>query len=282
MNNNLPLIANNSPDNTEKFLAVGDTYDKFQYNLKHMPDNWRYRTEDISYHFNSEKCRAPEFDQIDWKNSIAVLGCSYVFGEGVPDHFTIPAAVSQLTGLNTVNLGVLGAGNDSIFFNALNIQKYRPRMTIVFWTHIARTVLWNENGTPHLINSSNLDRYDMLYGLDFTDYFYSGVDLRYRHQMYKTLLTTVLGDRVLQSDQLTEHRFGKLWHTYFRETNQEHLLPKDRSWPTTRKLADLSDSFVNDCFARDLEWRPDGSFTSHYGPWVNEYMAKNVLADYKP
>lgn len=282
MNNNLPLITNNSPHNTEKFLAMGDTYEKFQYNLKHMPSNWRYRTQDISYHLNSESCRAPEFDQIDWKNSVAVLGCSYVFGEGVPDHFTIPAAVSRLTGLNAINLGVPGAGNDSIFFNALNIQKYRPRLTVVFWTHIARTVVWNEYGNPHLITSGNVDRDDIPYGLDFTEYFYSGMDLRYRHQMFKTLLQTVLGNQVLQSDQLVEHAFGKLWESYFKETDQAHLLPNNTRWPTTKRLTELSDRFLNDCFARDISWRPDGSFVSHYGPWVNEHLAKNVLSDYKP
>ena len=61
----------------------------FQKNLKILPEKWRFRKDTVGYEFNSEGFRTTEFDKVDWQNSYVILGCSYVFGIGVPQQETI-------------------------------------------------------------------------------------------------------------------------------------------------------------------------------------------------
>lgn len=68
----------------------------------------------VTYTINSWGYRCAEFDTVDWKQCIAVIGCSFVFGTGLREEDTLPCVLSRELGLPVINLGVQGASNARI------------------------------------------------------------------------------------------------------------------------------------------------------------------------
>lgn len=260
---------------TVEFLKHGDSQERYNYNLKLLGPEWKYSNTKVVYNINSNGFRAPEFDTIDWSNSIALVGCSYVFGEGVSEQDTLGAKISQLTGKNVINLGVPGASNESIFLNAINVQRYQPVKTIVMWTHMSRIFFYNSSGNALLLNSFNLD--STPYNLDLTDYLLDQTDLTFKLELYKDLLKNLLQDKVILRDEYIQPNTRKWWYAYGDETHQ-HL--NFNSQDTDYLLRNIR--FVNDCIARDIKVSDNKEYiTAHFGPWMNEFIAKRVLADYE-
>ena len=50
--------------------SCSDTASKYQRNLESQPADWLWRTKPVHYNLNSQKYRAPEWDTVDWNNSI--------------------------------------------------------------------------------------------------------------------------------------------------------------------------------------------------------------------
>lgn len=119
-----------------------DTEELYEKNLKIQPEDWVWRNKKFLYTMNSQGYRAPEWDQIDWDNSILVFGCSQVFGIGVPDDETMCYHLSQILNINVVNLGMPGG---SIMGNWVNTQKIldygiNPKAVIYNWPMPERTI----------------------------------------------------------------------------------------------------------------------------------------------
>lgn len=108
----------------------------FEKNLKIMPADWRYRTDDITYNVNGSGYRTYEWKDIDWKNAIVVLGCSNTFGVGLDEPETITGVLEELTGRQVVNLGYPAGSNDIILHNAsMLFEKFgAPYSVVVNWT----------------------------------------------------------------------------------------------------------------------------------------------------
>ena len=73
-----------------------DDHATFERNLQLQPPDWQWRTKKIKYSVNSTGYRCPEWDQIDWSESILIFGCSQVFGIGVDDADTISDNLSRI------------------------------------------------------------------------------------------------------------------------------------------------------------------------------------------
>ena len=121
----------------------------YQKNLETLPSNWYYRTNTVTYTVNSMGYRAPEFDLINWQDSIVVFGCSSTFGDGVDDLHTIPSQINLISGIPTVNLG---AGGSSILWalhNSMLLKKNFgvPKAVVFLWTSPFRTLSY-VNGQP--------------------------------------------------------------------------------------------------------------------------------------
>ena len=99
---------------------------------------------DYMYTRNSEGYRCAEFSSINWSNSIAVFGCSEVFGVSVPEDQTLPHHLSLLFGRPCINLGIPGASNRTI---GLCVQRMYRRFGvtcgIILWTVPMRYRYWN-------------------------------------------------------------------------------------------------------------------------------------------
>ena len=124
---------------TYPFMS-GDSKKDFIDSLKVKPKDWYYRNNPIKYTVNSHKFRTKEFEDIDWKNSIVMLGCSHTFGVGVTDEHTIAAYLEKFTGKYVVNLGSPGLSNGAIAYNTYYLkEKYPTPIAVVnLWTNMPR------------------------------------------------------------------------------------------------------------------------------------------------
>jgi len=134
-------------------FSGSDTKELFEQNLKTEPDNWYYRTHEVKYTLNSLGYITKEFDDIDWKESIVVFGCSYVFADGVPDEHTIPYFLEKLSGRPVINMGMGGSSIQTVLHNSiiLNDSKYpTPKAIVNIWTNLNRYQLYRNNSTDHM------------------------------------------------------------------------------------------------------------------------------------
>ncbi len=149
--NNLVYKGENKIDGgfTLNFCPA-DTQKLFEQNLKTQPEDWYYRTHEVKYTLNSLGYRTREFDEIDWKESIVMFGCSFVFGIGVTDEHTIPYFLEQLSGRPVINMGIAGSSIQTVLHNSiiLNDSKYpTPKVVINMWTGLNRYQLYQNNST---------------------------------------------------------------------------------------------------------------------------------------
>ena len=124
---------------TYKFWG-NDDQERYESNLATQDTNWPYRTKDVEYKLNSEGYRCPEFDIIDWQNSVVILGCSQVFGTGLAEDETITDQLQELINCPVINLGRPGSSIDYSLAN--NIRLYNnfplPKAVINHWTEPMR------------------------------------------------------------------------------------------------------------------------------------------------
>lgn len=157
----LPRYLNGGDDFLKNdFLPKGksnfcwpDEEDEYKKNLTTQPIDWKYRDKEVIYTFNSHGYRVEkEFDQIDWKNSIVVFGCSMSFGQGVSDDETLPYFLGKLFNREVVNLGVPSCSNEFILDNAIRMKnKYGlPYAMIMMWTLSNRLPYYGEESLKHL------------------------------------------------------------------------------------------------------------------------------------
>jgi hypothetical protein len=119
-----------------------DTEERFQQNLKSQPLDWPWRNQTITYRLNSQNYRAPEWDTIDWSNSIVMFGCSQVFGVGVNEDQTLGHYLSQLLNKPVINLGIPGGSIMALWINTEKLLNYgiNPLAVIYNWPSANRSV----------------------------------------------------------------------------------------------------------------------------------------------
>jgi hypothetical protein len=100
------------------------------------------------YGVNSQGYRCPEFELIDWSESILMFGCSYTFGIGLEDNETIAHQLSLLVNSPVINLGMGGSSYSYQWINSTILRKNNvsPKVVIYLWPECSRqTIFYNEN-----------------------------------------------------------------------------------------------------------------------------------------
>jgi len=129
---------------------TNDSEQLYQTNLKRQPADWYYRNNTVTYSWNSNGYRAPEWHDINWSQSHVLMGCSYAMGSGVDDSDTISARV-----LNGVNLGQSGTSLYAIEYNTIRMidSGIRPLTVKIIMPNLSRLTYWGESDwldlTPH-------------------------------------------------------------------------------------------------------------------------------------
>jgi hypothetical protein len=113
-----------------------DSPENFERNIKTQPADWRYRNKEIEYLVNSNGYRTREWEDINWKESIVIIGCSNTFGVGLAEDETISYFVEQSTGRQTINLGYPSGSNELILHNSLSLyEKFgAPYSVVLNWS----------------------------------------------------------------------------------------------------------------------------------------------------
>lgn len=160
------VLLDRDPDTgelTNKFLS-SDTRELFKANRKKHGKDF-FRGVDISYNLNSNGYRAPEWDQVDWKNSAVIMGCSNVFGIGLPEEETISYKLEKLLKLPVINLGVPATGIAFSLHNSLKLfQNFEiPKIVINVWSSPDRIHLYTENHVLHCGGWSSIGKKDFFY-----------------------------------------------------------------------------------------------------------------------
>jgi len=128
------------PEACEKEWLEPDGPEAFRRNQGHP----LYGERDILYRLNRHGYRSPEFDATADLRMLTV-GCSFVFGLGVPEahtfHGLFAERLRQRTGKSVVdwNLGISGASNDAIArLVHLALPVLRPDLVLVLFTLASR------------------------------------------------------------------------------------------------------------------------------------------------
>ena len=125
-----------------------DSKELFEQNLKTQPQDWYYRTHPVKYTLNSLGYRTKEFDDIDWKESIVIFGCSYIFGTGVTDEHTIPHFLEQLSGRPVINMGIPGSSIQTALHNSIILSDSEyptPKVVVIFLPNLYRFQIYEKH-----------------------------------------------------------------------------------------------------------------------------------------
>lgn len=130
-----------------------DTEQLYKANLLRQPTDWYYRHNPVTYTWNSNGYRAPEWTEVDWTNTWIVMGCSLVVGIGVAEHHTLNSQLSVLLGKPCVNLGMGGSGVDVIMYNSLRLidNMIKPAGVVVVAPQLARMTYWTTKYYENLV-----------------------------------------------------------------------------------------------------------------------------------
>lgn len=120
--------------NSDQFTGE-DSYSKFRRNLENKPEDWVWRSKPVQYSLNSQLYRAPEWDTIDWNNSVILFGDSMSYGVGVNDTDVITYRLSQQLSMPVINLSQSGVGIHFFLANSIILKEagINPKAVIYLW-----------------------------------------------------------------------------------------------------------------------------------------------------
>jgi hypothetical protein len=125
-----------------------DNKDRFLKNSANLAGTaWPYHTQTITYNLNSQGYRTDEWEDINWAESIVLLGCSFVLGEGLAESDTMTAQLRNITGRNVINLGVSGSSMLYSLHNLTLLLKNFPTpwAVVQVWTSYNRMHVYQPN-----------------------------------------------------------------------------------------------------------------------------------------
>lgn len=110
----------------------------------------RWGDVDITYVLNSDGYRTKEFDEIDWENSVVLIGDSNSVGVGVPVEQTVSAILEERINRPVINLSVAGSSNMFIMYNTARLlEQHTPYAVINIWSAPARIMTFADGAVTH-------------------------------------------------------------------------------------------------------------------------------------
>ena len=125
-----------------------DTEEFYLENLKKQSSDWEYRNKTVNYNWNQNGYRAPEWETIDWENSIIVMGCSLVAGVGLDYNDTIASCLENKIGYPVINLGIPAGCPSALHYNTIRLlqNNIKPKAVCVVGPEMSRTTYF---GNPN-------------------------------------------------------------------------------------------------------------------------------------
>lgn len=137
----------------DRLWSGQDSNELFQKNLTQQAKDWYYRTNPVTYTWNSNGYRAPEWHRVDWDHSHIVMGCSFVVGVGLTDSDTLPSRLSTELNEPVVNLGYGGSGVATLAYNTLRLidAGIKPLSVTLVIPSLSRLTVFQDLDTLHLL-----------------------------------------------------------------------------------------------------------------------------------
>lgn len=124
----------------EKNFLPEESEERFIKELQSQPLDWIYRTETITYKYNSNGHRCVEIDELE-QDYILFTGCSHTEGVGLKLERTYPYLVAKHYNKSYYNLALGGTGPDVVMINLLgffNKVKHKPSIVVIQWPDFYR------------------------------------------------------------------------------------------------------------------------------------------------
>ena len=162
---------------------------EFKRNKRELGPDWYYYDKKITFEYNSNGFRAPEFDTIDWANSVVVFGDSFTAGDGNAIEDIATTLLQDMLEMPVINLGSSGTGIDLACWNSLLLHETypRPKAVVQLWSSIHRYAEYSTDRNESSVYSFHLPQRKPYCAKHNWDE---------RNKMY------VLADRVLWKDKL--------------------------------------------------------------------------------
>jgi hypothetical protein len=175
-----------------------DSPELYLNNLKTAPLDWRYRSKKITYKVNSSGYRTREWKDINWKESIVILGCSNTFGIGLDEDETISYMLESKINRPVINLGYPSGSNELILNNSVALFENfgAPYGVVINWSTPDRMRYFFKDGYLDL-GPWNHDTYDS---------FQDGVDI---DKLYK--LSTLDENNVISKNYYISRTANSIW-----------------------------------------------------------------------
>lgn len=125
-----------------------DNKSMYEKNCQELGKSWEFYNKFITYRGNANGYRADEWTEIDWQNSVWILGDSRIYGIGLDESDTIAYLLQEQLNRPVINMGLPGVGNDVIVYNLVSgLEKFgKPRGVIFNWSGLERSAIYSENG----------------------------------------------------------------------------------------------------------------------------------------
>ena len=153
-------LLGRSPSNIEVPYQDKDSLDLYQKNLDKSSHNWIYRTEQISYNYNSFGHRCKDIAELNFDNYILVAGCSHTEGIGIKLENSYPFILSKMLNCDYYNLGLGATGLDVLLYNITiwftQINKL-PKALIIQWPDISRSIIGRDENNFQPVGIWNND-----------------------------------------------------------------------------------------------------------------------------
>ena len=265
----IKLLGNNqhSPNVPEYFGS--DTKELHEKNCRELGKSWKYSKNNVIYNLNKHNFRAPDFDDVQWDRSIAVFGCSNIFGTGQLEQDTIPTLMSQFTDRPIINMGVGGLGCDGVAHNvAIMKQNYNPFLCFVVWPERARFVYKGKTDYRYMTSweatHGTWDHELKHIGIEPRAYITSDELIEQVSERYK-LLTEMLPGVVTIGDK----------HAGFSEVYSHPDLACDfEDWDLLRDKLGVANLFLS----RDMGWsKHKKSWYGHLGSEQNLILTRQFM-----
>lgn len=126
-------------NDTQSFIPE-ETEEKFKLICQTQPNDWLYKTEQVTYTYNQYGHRSIEIDDLK-QNYFLFAGCSHTEGIGLKLENTYSYLVSKHYNKTFYNLGIGGSGPYLTMFNILGFLskvKHKPSIVIIQWPNFNR------------------------------------------------------------------------------------------------------------------------------------------------
>lgn len=268
---------------------------------RYMNDSyWKYSNVNIEYDINRDGYRNDkDFDDFDWSNTTALVGCSYVFGQGIENENTISEILTREYGEPTANLGFPGGSNAVIHHNAIAVaKKYRPKKIIILWSYPTRHSWifdndnrWFASSIGPWSNRKELNRYlpHMLPAEFFAEYspntIFNWQQAHHIHELLGNKQYNVIDgkNRFFDPTHWIEPKDTTLYDLKDKHEMLDRSIPHPDAFSIS--VSDLQTpkyyEMINKLYASDLHYYPETGkiVLGHFGEMINRDIADLIYRE---